>query len=125
MWSSIANLKENLNKIALDVHHDDDEEEFPIYGSSASNGGDGDVSVSDRRNSHSFAHSNSVARSPIANGIDDTRHAEVPNSLWTWFIVIDELWEGAAFCFLGVYGSVIVNQLSIVCCRISKGLYVN
>ncbi|XP_022147161.1 golgin candidate 3 isoform X2 [Momordica charantia] len=77
MWSSIANLKENLNKIALDVHHDDDEGEFPIYGSSAYNGGDGDVSVSDRRNSHSFAHSNSVARSPIANGIDDTRHAEV------------------------------------------------
>ncbi|XP_022959209.1 golgin candidate 3-like isoform X2 [Cucurbita moschata] len=74
MWSSIANLKENLNKIALDVHHDDDEEEFAIYGS---NGGDVDVSVSDRRNSHSFAHSNPVTRSPIANGIEDARHPEI------------------------------------------------
>ncbi|KAG7025979.1 Golgin candidate 4, partial [Cucurbita argyrosperma subsp. argyrosperma] len=74
MWSSIANFKENLNKIALDVHHDDDEEEFAIYGS---NGGDGDVSVSDRRNSHSFAHSNSVTRSPITNGIEDARHPEI------------------------------------------------
>jgi len=78
MWSSIANFKENLNKIALDVHHDDDEEEFAIYGS---NGGDGDVSVSDRRNSHSFAHSNSVTRSLITNGIEDARRPEVPKCL--------------------------------------------
>lgn len=96
MWSSIANLKENLNKIALDVHYDDDEEEFAIYGS---NGGDGEVSVSDRRNSHSLAHSNPVTRSPIANGIDDTRHSEVLNCLWTWFVVIAELWEGLHFEF--------------------------
>ncbi|CAK9328811.1 unnamed protein product [Citrullus colocynthis] len=74
MWSSIANLKENLNKIALDVHHDDDEEEFAIYGS---NGEDADVSVSDRRNSHSFAHFNPVTRSPVANGIEDARHPEI------------------------------------------------
>jgi len=94
MWSSIANLKENLNKIALDVHHDDDEEEFAIYGS---NGGDVDVSVSDRRNSHSFAHSNPVTRSPIANGIEDARHPEVHYCLWTWFLVIAELWGGDAF----------------------------
>lgn len=25
MWSSIGNLKDNLNKIALDVHEDDEE----------------------------------------------------------------------------------------------------
>ncbi|TYK14029.1 golgin candidate 4 isoform X1 [Cucumis melo var. makuwa] len=74
MWSSIANLKENLNKIALDVHNDDDEEEFAIYGS---NRGDADVSVSDRRNSHRFAHSNPVTRSPVANGIEDARHPEI------------------------------------------------
>ncbi|KGN45698.1 golgin candidate 4 [Cucumis sativus] len=75
MWSSIANLKENLNKIALDVHNDDEDEEFAIYGS---NRGDADVSVSDRRNSHSFAHSNSVTRSPVANGIiEDARHPEI------------------------------------------------
>lgn len=82
MWSSIANLKENLNKIALDVHNDDDEEEFAIYGS---NRGDADVSVSDRRNSHRFAHSNPVTRSPVANGIEDARHPEVHVCLWTWF----------------------------------------
>ncbi|KAG2258829.1 hypothetical protein Bca52824_078123 [Brassica carinata] len=35
MWSSIENLKENLNKIALDVHDDDeDEEDLHSYSSS-------------------------------------------------------------------------------------------
>ncbi|TQE01317.1 hypothetical protein C1H46_013078 [Malus baccata] len=67
MWSTIANLKENLNKMAQDVHDDeDDDEEYEIYainGSQAS-------SLSDRRNSHSFAHSKSPSRSPIPNGID-------------------------------------------------------
>ncbi|KAJ4823967.1 hypothetical protein Tsubulata_039223 [Turnera subulata] len=64
MWSSIENLKQNLSKIALDVH--DDEEELGIYG--AGNGEDS--SVSDRRNSHSFAHSKSVSISPLSNGTD-------------------------------------------------------
>ncbi|GLT60638.1 hypothetical protein SLA2020_333960 [Shorea laevis] len=76
MWSSIANLKENLNKIALDVHHDedeDDDEELEIYGSA--NGGDS--SVSDRRNSHRFAHSKSVSPSPLANGIDSAFDSEI------------------------------------------------
>eukprot|EP00258_Populus_trichocarpa_P035238 XP_024451257.1 golgin candidate 4 isoform X1 [Populus trichocarpa] len=63
MWSSIENLKLNLNKIALDVH-DDDEEELEIHASS--NGYDSPVS--DRRNSHRFAHSKSVSRSLGANG---------------------------------------------------------
>ncbi|GAV69909.1 hypothetical protein CFOL_v3_13409 [Cephalotus follicularis] len=66
MWGTIANLKENLNKIALDVHDDDDE----IYGS---RNGD-DSSVSDRRNSHRFAHSKPVSPSPVANGIDSPLH---------------------------------------------------
>ncbi|XP_020538477.1 golgin candidate 3 isoform X2 [Jatropha curcas] len=65
MWSSIETLKQNLNKIALDVH-DDDEEGLEIYGSSNGH----DLSVADRRNSHSFAHSKSVSRSPMANGTD-------------------------------------------------------
>ncbi|KAL5792317.1 hypothetical protein ACOSP7_000911 [Xanthoceras sorbifolium] len=74
MWGTIANLKENLNKIALDVHDDDDdEEEFKIYGS---RNGD-DSSVSDRRNSHRFAHSMSVSRSPVSNGIDSPHNPEV------------------------------------------------
>ncbi|XP_022757467.1 golgin candidate 4-like isoform X2 [Durio zibethinus] len=71
MWSSIANLKENLNKIALDVH-DGDDEELEIYGS-----GNGDDSTFfERRNSHSFAHSKPVSLSPVANGIDSPVNSE-------------------------------------------------
>lgn len=74
MWSSIETLKQNLNKIALDVHDgDDNDEEFTIYGSSNDNGS----SVSRRRNSHSFAHSKSVSQSPIANGLDSPHNSEV------------------------------------------------
>ncbi|KAK3194704.1 hypothetical protein Dsin_026014 [Dipteronia sinensis] len=75
MWGTIANLKENLNKIALDVHDDDedDEEEFEIHGS-----GNGDhSSFSDRRNSHSLAHFKSVSRSPVPNGIDSPHNPEI------------------------------------------------
>ncbi|XVF33245.1 hypothetical protein REPUB_Repub17cG0152300 [Reevesia pubescens] len=72
MWSSIANLKENLNKIALDVH-DDDDEELEIYGS-----GNGDHSpFFERRNSHRFALSKPVSFSPIANGIDSPFNSEI------------------------------------------------
>ncbi|KAJ6940445.1 hypothetical protein NC651_006550 [Populus alba x Populus x berolinensis] len=63
MWSSIENLKQNLNKIALDVH-DDDDDELEIHASS--NGYDSPVS--DRRNSHRFAHSKPVSRALGANG---------------------------------------------------------
>ena len=73
MWSTIANLKENLNKIAQDVHDDEDDDELQIYGL---NGGVASP-VSDRRNSHSFAHSKSVSRSPLANGIDSVTSPEV------------------------------------------------
>ncbi|CAL0315022.1 unnamed protein product [Lupinus luteus] len=70
MWGTIANLKENLNKIALDVHDgDDDEILLRMYGGSTANG-DHNSAVSDRRNSNGFAHS----KSPVANGID---HSEV------------------------------------------------
>ncbi|GAB4861665.1 hypothetical protein Ancab_036917 [Ancistrocladus abbreviatus] len=65
MWSSIANLKENLNKIAQDVHDDDDDEDVPPI-----NGRDGyDSSYYDRRLSHSFAHSKSASISPTPNGV--------------------------------------------------------
>ncbi|THG22635.1 hypothetical protein TEA_028356 [Camellia sinensis var. sinensis] len=66
MWSTIANLKENLNKMALDVHHHDydydydyhddneqQEEELGIYDSPNRNG----HLVSDHRFSHNFAYS--------------------------------------------------------------------
>ncbi|KAG6748163.1 hypothetical protein POTOM_048064 [Populus tomentosa] len=71
MWSSIANLKQNLEKIALDVH--DDDEDLEIHAST--NGYDS--SVSDRRNSHRFAHSKSVSPSPIANGNDFPYNFEI------------------------------------------------
>ncbi|XWS46161.1 hypothetical protein CRYUN_Cryun14cG0039900 [Craigia yunnanensis] len=72
MRSSIANLKDNLNKIALDVH-DDDDEELEIYGL-----GNGDHSpFFDRRNSHRFAHSRPVSLSPVANGIDSPFNSEI------------------------------------------------
>lgn len=64
MWSTIANLKENLNKIALDVHDDDDEElqiHAPVVAAE-------DPSVSDRRFSHNYAHS---------NGIDSAYNSEI------------------------------------------------
>lgn len=75
MWSSIANLKENLNKIALDVHEDDEEDEdLNIYGS---NNGGGDFLDSDRRNSNGFRYSRSVSRSPITNGVESPVNHEV------------------------------------------------
>ncbi|XP_019420904.1 PREDICTED: golgin candidate 3-like [Lupinus angustifolius] len=62
MWGTISNLKDNLNKIALDVHDDDVDHEQMLLRIYA----DHNSAVSDRRNSHGFAHSNS----PLANGID-------------------------------------------------------
>ncbi|KAJ4896344.1 Golgin candidate 3 [Raphanus sativus] len=71
MWSSIENLKENLNKIALDVHDDDeDEEDLHSYGSS---NGFGDVADSNRRTSNGFRSS----RYPISNGIESPAHHEI------------------------------------------------
>ncbi|KAI3411221.1 uncharacterized protein J3R85_018272 [Psidium guajava] len=71
MLSPLANWRESLEKIALAVH--DDDEELEIY--SRSNGDDS--SVSDRRNSHSFAHSPSLSRSPMANGFDSPHDLEI------------------------------------------------
>ncbi|KAK8509654.1 hypothetical protein V6N13_093511 [Hibiscus sabdariffa] len=72
MWSSIADLKENLNKIALDVL-DGEDEELEIYGS-----GNGDHSpFFERRNSHRFAHSKSTSLSAIANGTDSPINSEI------------------------------------------------
>lgn len=78
MWGTIANFKENLNKIALDVHyaHDDDDDDD-----------DNDQhhvvspAVSDRRNSHTFAHSNSFPSSPPPNGMSDHPYASEVRSL--------------------------------------------
>lgn len=78
MWGTIANLKENLNKIALDVHEDDDDDDDDDEDLTINGSGNGDATpVSDRRNSHRFAHSKSVSRSPFSNGIDSPRNPEV------------------------------------------------
>ncbi|CAA7016884.1 unnamed protein product [Microthlaspi erraticum] len=76
MWSSIANLKENLNKIALDVHDDDDDEEEDLTNYGSTNGV-GHVPDSDRRNSNGFRYSRSVSRSPMANGVESPVNNEI------------------------------------------------
>ncbi|QCE12384.1 golgin candidate 3-like isoform X2 [Vigna unguiculata] len=70
MWGTIANFKENLNKIALDVHyaHDDDDDEDDEHHVVS-------PAVSDRRNSHTFAHSNSLPSSPPSNGMSGHPYA--------------------------------------------------
>lgn len=73
MRGTLANYKENLNKIALDVHYDDDGEELKIYDSRNVD----DMSVSDRRDSHSFANSKSVSWSPVSNGIESPHDPEI------------------------------------------------
>ncbi|CAN4108340.1 unnamed protein product [Withania somnifera] len=76
MWSSIENLKENLNRIALEIHDDDDEDDGKL---SIYNSGDraDSNSVSDRRVSRNFAHSKSPTyHSPIANGFDSAHNPE-------------------------------------------------
>ena len=84
MWSSLESLKQNLNKIALDVHDDDDDDELDIYGF----GNGGDSSVSDRRNSHSSAHANSVSPSHIANGVDSPYTSEVGVFVYVCLLVL-------------------------------------
>ncbi|KAL0008445.1 hypothetical protein SO802_009947 [Lithocarpus litseifolius] len=67
MWTSYANFKEKVSKIALEVHDDgDEEEELGIYGSR--NGGLRDS----YSNSHTFAHSQS-----LSNGIDSAFNPEI------------------------------------------------
>lgn len=69
MWStSLASFKENLNKIAQDVHDDDDEyEDSSIYNSNDRN----DSPVSNRRFSdRSFSNS-------YSNGFDSAHDSEV------------------------------------------------
>ncbi|KAL0866137.1 hypothetical protein Bca101_045255 [Brassica carinata] len=61
MWSSIENLKENLNKIALDVH-EDDEEVLHIYSS---------VNVGGGRNSSGHS------KYQISSGIESPAHHEI------------------------------------------------
>lgn len=85
MWNSIANLKENLHKIALDVHDDDDEddddeeEDFEIRGKINGNHHDPHhpQSVSSKRSLRRFSHSDASFHSPFANGIGSPHSPEV------------------------------------------------
>lgn len=77
MWSTVANLKENLNKIALDVHYPDDDEDDVVLSTYGSPANGENPAISDRRNSLSFADTKLVPRSPVANGIDSPFASEV------------------------------------------------
>ncbi|MCL7042543.1 hypothetical protein MKW94_018704 [Papaver nudicaule] len=73
MWNSLANIKENLNQIVLEVQDATDGEEFEIYRSNSAGGGGEDSPIFNRRNSHRFAQSNnSPLRSPMSNGTADS-----------------------------------------------------
>ncbi|XP_058754327.1 golgin candidate 3-like [Vicia villosa] len=77
MWGTIANLKENLNKIALGVHcEEEDDEMLRIYGGEITSNGE-ESRVSDRRNSNGFVRSKSGIRSPLTHGIDHVSVSEI------------------------------------------------
>ncbi|KAI3444478.1 hypothetical protein Pfo_001143 [Paulownia fortunei] len=75
MWSSVANLKESLSKIALDVH-DDDDEELSIYTPPPRDQLDNGNSVSERRISRNFTRLNTPTHSPIVNGFGSPSNHE-------------------------------------------------
>ncbi|KAI3908926.1 hypothetical protein MKW98_021995 [Papaver atlanticum] len=75
MWNSLANIKENLNQIVLEVQDATDGEEFEIY---RSNSAVEDSPIFNRRISHRFAQSNnSPLRSPMSNGGDSALKSEI------------------------------------------------
>ncbi|XP_011093074.1 golgin candidate 4 isoform X1 [Sesamum indicum] len=76
MWNSVANLKESLSKIALDVH-DEDDEELSIYTSPPRDQFDNGNSVSERRTSRNFTRSSTRTHSPIGNGFDSSLNHEI------------------------------------------------
>lgn len=78
MWSSIDNLKENLNRIALEIHNEDDEDDQHLSIYNSGDRTDSNNSVSDRRISRNFTRSKSPTfNSPIANGFDSPHNHEV------------------------------------------------
>ncbi|KAL2478725.1 Golgin candidate 4 [Forsythia ovata] len=79
MWNSVANLKESLSKIALDVHEDDDDEDLSIYTPHRDrfDNSNNNHSVSERRISRNFTNSRSPTHSPIVNGFDSPHNHEI------------------------------------------------
>jgi len=87
MWSSIENLKENLNRIALEIHDEDDEdeEELSIYNSDVRSDTN---SASNRRISRNFSRSKTPTyHSPIANGFDSANNPEVFLKIYNYLVL--------------------------------------
>ncbi|KAH6829972.1 golgin putative 4 [Perilla frutescens var. hirtella] len=74
MWSSVANLKESLSKIALDVHDNDDDEELSLYTSPPRDQSENGSSGSERRVSRN---STAPTHSPIVNGFESPSNHEI------------------------------------------------
>lgn len=110
MWSSIANLKENLNKIALDVH--DDDEELEIYTTSNKE----NTPVIDRRNSRSSGRS----RSPLANGVSSSFNSEV--LLLLLMLNLSKLGSSGDFLLCRVFDCVVLGCIAL-CLLSSMRLY--
>ncbi|KAL7158824.1 hypothetical protein ABFS83_02G169000 [Erythranthe nasuta] len=77
MWNSVANLKESLSKIALDVYDDDDDEELSMYTPPPRDRLNNGNSVSERRISRSFSRTNTPTHSPVVNGFDSPSNHEM------------------------------------------------
>ncbi|CAI9764862.1 unnamed protein product [Fraxinus pennsylvanica] len=79
MWNSVANLKESLSKIALDVHDDDGDEDLSIYTPRRDrfDNSNNSYSASERRISLNFTNSRSPTHSPIVNGFDSPHNREI------------------------------------------------
>ncbi|KAL6495538.1 hypothetical protein OROGR_030101 [Orobanche gracilis] len=79
MWNSVANLKESLSKIALDIHDDnDDDEELSIYTPRSRDRFENGNSVPGRRISRSFSRSYMpAAHSPVVSGFDSSSNQEI------------------------------------------------
>ncbi|XP_024996164.1 golgin candidate 4 isoform X3 [Cynara cardunculus var. scolymus] len=74
MWSTtLANLKEDLNKIALDVHDDDDDDDGDEYERLSEISNSRNSSFSDRR----FSRNHGRSGSPMVNGLDSTSNLEI------------------------------------------------
>ncbi|KAL6569570.1 hypothetical protein OROMI_014084 [Orobanche minor] len=77
MWSSVANLKEGLSKIALDIHDDNDDDELSIYTPRSRDRFENGNSVPELRISRSFSCSYTPpAHSPVVNGFDSSSNHE-------------------------------------------------
>ncbi|KAF7128032.1 hypothetical protein RHSIM_Rhsim11G0030600 [Rhododendron simsii] len=90
MWSSIANLKENLHKITLDVHNDDGDEGLEIYNLPDRKG----HLHTDRRFPYCFAHSSPASHSPMANGFDSPYNDELLRDTTLVFVELCEFGIG-------------------------------